>query len=172
MKILLAKLTLLLPFIGLLASGLHGREFTSANGSKIQGEVIKYEGEYITFKRSDGKLFRFKLEVLSEADQTYVRQNFEKAIAQVPKLARPLPLPELRKFSDQIDRIVESNLASKGKSPNEMASDEIFLRRAYLLLAGRIPTLEESIEFIKRGRKTTKKQELVDKLLASSSCDT
>ncbi|MFP6854802.1 MAG: DUF1549 domain-containing protein, partial [Opitutales bacterium] len=146
---------------------LQARDFTSASGAKIQGEVIKFEGEYITFKRSDGGLFRFKLEILSPDDQTYVRQNYEKAIAQVPELPRPLPSSDLKKFADQIDRIVESNLAANGKNPNEIASDEIFLRRAYLLLSGRIPSMEESVEFIKRGRKTTKRHELVDKLLAS-----
>ncbi|MFP6900799.1 MAG: DUF1549 domain-containing protein [Opitutales bacterium] len=167
MKTLLAKLTLSFALLGLVATGLQARVFTSASGKKIEGEVIKFEGEFITFKRSDGELYRFKLEVLSAADQTYVRQNYEKAIAQVPILTRPLPLGELQKYAITIDRIVEGKLAANGKSPNEMASDAIFLRRAYLLLAGRIPSMEETTQFLKGGRKTTKKQLLIDKLLAS-----
>ncbi len=167
MKTLLAKLTLSITLIGLLASSLVGREFTSASGTKIQGEVIKFEGEYITFKRSDGQLFRFKLDVLSTDDQTYVRQNFEKAIAKVPELPRPLPPGDLKKHASQIDRIVEATLAAKKQSPNEMTSDETFLRRAYLLLIGRIPSMEESINFLTLGRKTTKRGELIDKLLMS-----
>tara|TARA_B100001123_G_scaffold325939_1_gene366491 strand:+ start:10594 stop:13017 length:2424 start_codon:yes stop_codon:yes gene_type:complete len=167
MKNLLAKFALSFSLLGLLTVGVQAREFTSANGSKIEGEIIKFEGEYITFKRSDGKLFRFKLEILSPADQTYVRQNFEKAIANVPTLSRPLSVTDVKRFAAEIDRVVEEKLAANGKTPNLMASDETFLRRAYLLIAGRIPTMTESEEFIRGGRKTTKKQELIDKLLNS-----
>ncbi len=167
MKTLLAKTTIALTLLGLLAIGLQARVFTSANGQQIEGEVVKMEGGYITLKRSDGELFRFKLEILSPQDQTYVRQNYDKAIVEIPELPRPLPLVDLQKFASQIDRIVEANLAAKGQSPNEMASDQTFLRRAYLLIAGRIPSMEESIGFIKGGRKTTKRRELIDQLLAS-----
>ncbi len=66
-----------------------------------------------------------------------------------------------------LDRAVEAQLASKGIAPNEMASDEVFLRRLYLDVAGRIPTLEEATEFLDSTH-PDRRHDLIDKLLNSS----
>ena len=65
-----------------------------------------------------------------------------------------------------IDRIVEAKLRSYNQRPSKEISNETFLRRAYLKIIGRIPTLEETQEFLsQRDRKA--RGQLIDKLLAS-----
>ena len=49
--------------------------------------------------------------------------------------------------SRKIDAIVEADLKRQKITPNEPASDEVFLRRVYLNSIGRIPTLAEAERF-------------------------
>lgn len=66
----------------------------------------------------------------------------------------------------RIDRLIEAKLTEKGLRPNLSVDDATFLRRIYLDLNGRIPTLEEAADFYadsqegRRGR-------LIGKLLDS-----
>ena len=56
--------------------------------------------------------------------------------------------PYLPSYAQKIDEIVGYGLKHKGVEPNALASDEQFCRRVYLDLVGRIPTREETIEFL------------------------
>ncbi len=47
----------------------------------------------------------------------------------------------------KIDRLVEDMLGKQGVKPNEAIDDATFLRRAYLDIAGRVPTIEEAENF-------------------------
>ncbi|MEM9943619.1 MAG: DUF1549 domain-containing protein [Planctomycetota bacterium] len=73
---------------------------------------------------------------------------------------------EIQKISDQIDELVEQKLQQSGQSINELSSDEVFLRRAYLDIAGRIPTVKETKEFL-RSSSSQKRSDLIDELLDS-----
>ena len=66
----------------------------------------------------------------------------------------------------EIDQLVEDQLRAKDLRPNEMASDEVFLRRIYLDVAGRIPTLKEAKDFLDSAEEN-KRQDLIDRLLES-----
>lgn len=66
----------------------------------------------------------------------------------------------------EIDQLVEDQLRAKDLRPNEMASDEVFLRRIYLDIAGRIPTLKEANDFLDSAEEN-KRQDLIDRLLES-----
>ena len=66
----------------------------------------------------------------------------------------------------QIDQLVEDQLREKDQRPNEMASDEVFLRRVYLAIAGRIPTLQEAKKFLDSANED-KRENLIDQLLES-----
>ena len=66
----------------------------------------------------------------------------------------------------EIDQLVEDQLRAKDLRPNDMASDEVFLRRVYLDIAGRIPTLKEATEFLDSAEEN-KRQNLIDQLLNS-----
>lgn len=66
----------------------------------------------------------------------------------------------------EIDALVESKLAKEGLAPNEAVDDATFVRRAYLDIAGRIPTIEEAENF-HRSDYPRKRQQLVADLLES-----
>ena len=68
--------------------------------------------------------------------------------------------------SKQIDALVAQGLAKQKLAPNKPASDEIFLRRVYLDVIGRIPTPQESLAFL-NSKEPVKRAKLIDKLLAS-----
>jgi hypothetical protein len=67
---------------------------------------------------------------------------------------------------ERIDQLVEAHLESKGIAPNPVADDSVFVRRAYLDLAGRIPTLEETRAFL-ASADPGKRAALVDRLVGS-----
>ena len=63
-----------------------------------------------------------------------------------------------------IDRLLESSWKKAGVTPARPATDEEYLRRAYLDLLGRIPTIQEARAFL-QTRETDKREKLVDFLL-------
>lgn len=71
-----------------------------------------------------------------------------------------------RSVANRIDSTVERKLIEVRVTPNEPASDEVFLRRVYLDVAGRIPTLSEATEFLD-SEDPDKREVLIDKLLSS-----
>ncbi len=74
--------------------------------------------------------------------------------------------PDLKATAAKIDELVNAKLAKEKITPNKHASDEIFVRRVYLDVAGRIPTIQETTEFLKSSD-ADKRGKLIDKLLAS-----
>ena len=52
------------------------------------------------------------------------------------------------KSAAKIDSLVEAGLKKAGQKPNEMASPEHFVRRAYLDITGTIPTAKQTSAFI------------------------
>ena len=69
-------------------------------------------------------------------------------------------------FSNRIDELIDDQLTSTDAKRNRESTDEIFLRRAYLDIIGRIPTIEETYAFIDSSDKQ-KRSKLIDKLLQS-----
>ncbi|MBB5033193.1 DUF1549 domain-containing protein [Prosthecobacter vanneervenii] len=74
--------------------------------------------------------------------------------------------PDLQATAAKIDELVNAKLAKEKIQPNKPASDEVFVRRVYLDVVGRIPTLHETTEFLKSSD-TDKRAKLIEKLLAS-----
>ncbi|MFC5455875.1 DUF1549 domain-containing protein [Prosthecobacter fluviatilis] len=72
------------------------------------------------------------------------------------------PLPE----SQKIDQLLSKDWEKAGLKPNPPASDEVLVRRLYLDIAGRIPTLEEAQAYIS-SKDPQKRGKLIDTLLAS-----
>jgi len=75
---------------------------------------------------------------------------------------RAAPLAESRK----IDELLAKGWVKAGVNPNPPASDDVLVRRLYLDIAGRIPTLEEVQAYVKSGD-PQKRTKLIDTLLAS-----
>lgn len=74
--------------------------------------------------------------------------------------------PDLQATAAKIDELVNAKLAKEKITPNKPASDEVFVRRVYLDVVGRIPTLHETTEFLKSSD-ADKRSKLIDKLLSS-----
>jgi hypothetical protein len=83
-------------------------------------------------------------------------------VAQVMKHQRSA----IKSAANRLDGIVDDKLISEGGTPNDIASDEVFLRRVYLDVAGRIPTLQEATDFLD-SNSPDRREELIDKLLGS-----
>ncbi len=67
---------------------------------------------------------------------------------------------------DTIDRFIQERLSEEKSAPNDLVDDERFLRRAYLQIIGRVPTIEEVDRFYD-GFGTTRRDDLIAELLES-----
>ena len=79
---------------------------------------------------------------------------------------KKVPRKKILEISDKIDSLVESQLKSNGEQLNLLSSDEVFLRRAYLDIVGRIATVKEAKKFL-ASKSKTKRADLIDELLDS-----
>jgi hypothetical protein len=164
----LFSLKLLFCVLSLSAFAITDREFRSKNGQVIKGSVVKYfeDGDVLMKRTSDLQLFRISLDIFTEDDQAFVKNNFPPNHDALPKFKKPLDERTLTTFVNSIDQKIERRLKSYRQRPNKDISDEAFLRRAYLKIIGRIPTVEETEAFMSnRGSKGRKL--LIDKLLNS-----
>ncbi len=73
---------------------------------------------------------------------------------------------EMKLAAAHLDDLIEAKLTERGGRPNPPVSDEVFLRRIYLDVAGRIPTLREAQAFLDSSD-PNKRVELIDALLSS-----
>ncbi len=71
---------------------------------------------------------------------------------------------EVRRLSAALQARIDRSRAAKGTPENAPVEDETFLRRVYLDVAGRIPSLAESARFL-GGRDPDKRAKLIDELL-------
>ncbi|MFL2938953.1 MAG: DUF1549 domain-containing protein [Opitutales bacterium] len=151
------------------AFGLAERDFRSKNGQVIKGTIIKYfeDGDVLLKRSKDLQMFRISLDIFTEDDQAFVKNNFPPNHDALPEFKRPLSPHVLMTNSRFIDNIIDTKLRSYNQRPNPVASDEVFLRRAYLKIIGRIPTLNETKEFLTSRDRSGKRSKLVDQLLNS-----
>jgi hypothetical protein len=68
--------------------------------------------------------------------------------------------------SATIDKLLAADLIEHKLQPNAKANNDQFLRRVYLDVVGRIPTLDETIAF-RKAKSSDKREKLIDLLLAS-----
>lgn len=73
--------------------------------------------------------------------------------------------PDTRSASKQIDAILSADWQKNKLKPNDVAPDDVFVRRIYLDVAGRIPTQREAETFL-ADKGTDKRSKLIDQLLA------
>ncbi|MBL9183753.1 MAG: DUF1549 domain-containing protein [Verrucomicrobiaceae bacterium] len=74
--------------------------------------------------------------------------------------------PDLKATSAKIDELILAKLAKEKIQPNAPTTDEVFVRRIYLDIAGRIPTIKETTDFL-ADKAEDKRAKLIDELLAS-----
>ena len=74
--------------------------------------------------------------------------------------------PEASAAAREIDALLAQDWKQHSLQGNAPASDETFVRRVYLDLVGRIPTYEETVDFL-NSADSGKRAMLIDRLLAS-----
>jgi hypothetical protein len=159
------KARLLLPLAcALLATGLQAdnevyRTWTDTQGRKLEATFRGIENGNVFLQVRNGYVYRLPLDKLTAVDQ------------QAAKTLKPEGLgipsdPNLAQAAAQIDMLVVGGLKKAELKPNPLASDEQFVRRVFLDLAGRIPTREEALLFI-NDTSVSKRAKVIDRLLNS-----
>ena len=137
-------------------SSVEGREWTSTDGKKMKAIFLGIEGEKYKFKLANGQ------EALVASDR-FIKADQEAA----KRLALIGDDSYTVASARQIDGLLAKQLKANGFSSfNEPLPDDLFVRRVYLDIAGRIPTREEFLKFAESGRED-KRQALIDDLLLS-----
>lgn len=82
-----------------------------------------------------------------------------------------LPSVEAAEFDPQpaaekVDSLINTHLESKGLNPYATISEDQFLRRTYLAIIGRVPTIEEADAFLQSSA-TDKHSKLIQQLLSN-----
>jgi hypothetical protein len=141
---------------GLLTSTVNARTWTSTDGKPLQAIFLGIDGANYKFKMANGSEISVPSERFIKADQEAAERlakigddSFTKASAR------------------QIDTLLAGGLKKNGfTSFNEPLPDDLFVRRVYLDIIGRIPTREEFLAFAENAR-PDKREALIDELLLS-----
>src|SRR3954451_2201692 len=89
-------------------------------------------------------------------------------VAPLSSAAADAAVRDARELTATIDRLIAARWTAAGVEPASRADDATFLRRVYLDLAGRIPSVAEARTFLK-DKAPDKRQRLVETLLASNA---
>ena len=122
----------LLPlFIGFhsVQSEIVDREFRSKTGEVIKASVIEFgeDGDLLIKRTSDLQLFRVNLDIFTEDDQAFVKNNFPPNHDALPKFSKPLDSKKLSQFAASIDNKIKFRLKSYGQRIPKTVSDDVFL---------------------------------------------
>ncbi|MBL9154253.1 MAG: DUF1549 domain-containing protein [Verrucomicrobiales bacterium] len=167
------------------------RTWTDTQGRSVEAEFLGTEGAgpstVVKLKRADGQTFNFPIANLSEADRLFVASHLPKDPAALANEVDKLVLNKLKESYYDLQKQLaalpqrtdlDAELKKKEEEkikrememciPNELTSDEQFLRRIYLDIAGRIPTYKEAEKFLSDSNRN-KRAALIDELLNSEA---
>lgn len=170
-------------FLGHASASAAMRLWTDVQGRKVEASFVKLESGVVFMQTATGAIFSVPLERLSAEDQSLAKS--------LPATAAPALAPlgadaSLSQAAARIDQLVELGMqrgnlrrteaATKSGSsvlpapvkPNPPVTDEQFVRRIYLDIAGRIPNYDETLAFM-RSTEGDKRARLIDRLLASEA---
>ena len=152
---ILSKLIVVLLLTSL-SSTAYARTWTRASdGKTIEADYLGMEGDKIVLRLANGNTARVPKDVFIAED-----------IAALAEMRTALGDPAVaRKSARQIDALLAAELKRQGfTSFNDPLPDDLFARRVYLDIIGRIPTREEFDGFMK-SREPNKREALIDSLL-------
>ncbi|MDF1751293.1 MAG: DUF1549 domain-containing protein [Verrucomicrobiales bacterium] len=133
---------------------LQARTWTSTDGKQMQAIFLGIEGENFKFRMRDGQEIVVPSSRFKKADRE-AAERLERIGDDSFTLAS----------AKKIDNLLATTLVKNGyKSFNKPLPDDLFVRRVYLDIIGRIPTREEFMEFALNPRQD-KRQALIDDLL-------
>jgi len=141
---------------GLLTPSAHARTWTSTDGKPLQAIFLGIEGDNYKFKLQNGNQIVVPKDKFIKADQEAAE-----------RLAKIGDDSFTKASSRQIDTLLATTLKKNGfNSFNAPLPDDLFVRRVYLDITGRIPTREEFLAFAESSR-PDKREALIDELLLS-----
>lgn len=136
---------------GLSVASAESRKWTDLDGRSVQADYVKVEAGNVFLKLADGKILPFPFARLSPDDQAFVKKLYNLSPASL---------------AAQVDAFVNQKLAAENVAPNPPTTDEQFVRRAYLEIAGTIPTYDQTLDFLD-SKDSNKRRQLIDRLLDS-----
>ena len=173
--------------LGLLAADLEIRTWTDLQGRTIEAKMTGFENGYVLLALADGRETQFPFQQLSENDRGYVRENapvnpataarqidqmvWEKLKnANVEIKAEAAAVAANTEYSQDVRQkeLARLSFMERMTHPTKPTTDEQFVRRVYLDIAGRIPTREEATRFL-RDSSRDKRSQLIDELLDSEA---
>ncbi len=135
------------------------RLWRDVQGRTVEATFRGVENGNVFLQTKNGYVYRLPLDRLVPEDQAIARTLKPEGLG--------IPAdPNVAQAAQKIDEIVNLGLKVKGQQPNALASDEQFIRRLYLDLAGRIPTREETMAFL-ADTSVSKRSKVIDKLVNS-----
>ena len=134
----------------------HARTWTRASdGKKIEADYLGMEGDKVVLRLANGSTARVPKDV-------FIAEDIASLSEMRPSLGDPA---STRKSAGRIDSMLAAELKQQGfTSFNDPLPDDLFARRVYLDIIGRIPTREEFDSFMK-SRESNKREALIDELL-------
>ena len=133
------------------------RAWKDSSGRSVEATFRGFENGQVFLQTRNGYVHRIPLERLMPEDQK-LAQTLKPEGLGIPKD------PNVAQAAALIDKGVLMGLTKAGQKPNPLASDEQFVRRVYLDLAGRIPTREETLAFL-NDSSSSKRANVIDTLI-------
>ncbi len=143
------------------------RVFHDSKGLPLEATFIKLEGDMVYLHvLATEQMVAVKISRLSDEDQAVVKTLAPAANANA--LTSLATNASAAQAATKIDKLVALGLAQHGVKANPPMSDEQFVRRVFLDIAGRIPNYHETTAFLKKAdTDRTARAQLIDDLLAS-----
>lgn len=138
------------------------RTWSDASGRSLEAAFAGLAGNVLTVQTKEARTYRLNLLALIPQDQAFAR-DYARRIQ-----ARAFAESYVKQAAYTIDHLVGTTLVSKGLKFNPPATDEQFIRRIYLDIAGRVPTAEEARTFL-ADTAPGKRAKIIDTLLHSPS---
>ncbi len=133
------------------------RVWHDTQGRQVEATFRGIDSGKIYLQTRDGRMFDFPLTNLTPEDQ-------QAAASLKPEGLGIQKNANLAQAAAVIDKGVLMGLQKAGQQPNALASDEQFIRRVYLDLAGRIPTRQETLAFL-ADTSAAKRANIIDTLV-------
>jgi len=183
-----ALTTLLLLFLSVaFLQGEEMRTWTDIQGRTVKAKLTGFQQGTVVLKMENGQEVRFPVTKLVEKDRGYVRENAPIDRRTAARTIDQMVWDRLKEANLEIKQERAAVLANKELDsaernkqlarlahmekmthPTAPLTDEQFLRRIYLDVAGRIPTYEEARTFLRNPNKN-KRAVLINQLIESEA---
>lgn len=149
----------------------HKWDFSKVDIDKIKDPLVRKTllRDWRSFNSREKTLDAYDDKTLARLQEENVQKWIEKpAPFREPEFKRvhQYDQSQIQRHAKAIDDLLSQQLRERGQDFNELTSDQQFVRRVYISIAGRIPTAEESQKFLS-DKRTNKRPALIDELLLS-----